>query len=225
MKNGFVNRSILAIVFLVFGTIGSASAGIINTLNDSYIDTNTGLEWMDLGMTGSDSYNQVKESLSTKYNGWELASEGQVLSMLKSAFSGKGALTDETDSVVGDYYSRYQDRNNSQKTSLFDDQFLIMGLTQIGVGMNSYFENAQGGMSKTYFRNWDKPIWADIVATKGKGNIDNGHYRINASIHQTTYLVRSNSSVIAVPEPATLFILCLSLLALNSFRLTRKNHL
>lgn len=48
------------------------------------LDTDTGLEWLDLTVTDNQSYTQVSELLSTTYKGWRLPTYDEVNHMISS---------------------------------------------------------------------------------------------------------------------------------------------
>lgn len=58
-------------------------AGIIDTDSNSFIDTGTGLEWMDFGINNIHSFGYVESQLSESgdYEGWRLPSSEEVYSM------------------------------------------------------------------------------------------------------------------------------------------------
>ena len=68
--------------------LGSANASIINADNSSFLDTNTGLEWIDFGINDRYTYDFVSNQLGAgqRYSGWRLATEDEVVDLYFSYF-------------------------------------------------------------------------------------------------------------------------------------------
>ncbi len=78
-------KLITTVLFLISPFV--ANATIINTDSDSFIDQNTGLEWMDFGINNNESFNYVSSHLDTEYLGWRLATQTEVVTLWSSLFS------------------------------------------------------------------------------------------------------------------------------------------
>ena len=87
--------AIIALVHDVIITVGilitfsmTASAGLINTTENSFIDENSSLEWMDFGVNNTDTYDFVSSQLGNgqAYEGWRLATIDEVYNMYSNTF-------------------------------------------------------------------------------------------------------------------------------------------
>ncbi|MCB5226492.1 DUF1566 domain-containing protein [Alishewanella sp. 16-MA] len=86
-------KKLLVIATLVTGLIsGQASAAFVATdwksIGDGLatLDTQTGLEWLDLTETGGKSINEVKALLDTVYAGWRLPTHDEIKTLAVSLF-------------------------------------------------------------------------------------------------------------------------------------------
>ena len=82
----------LSIAEVVAHRSSSYTGSIIDTLNDSFIDTSAGLEWMDFGINNNQSYNYVISQLGSGgvYEGWRLPTREEVLTLWANAYLGLG---------------------------------------------------------------------------------------------------------------------------------------
>ncbi len=65
-----------------------ANSTVIDTANNSFIDQNTGLEWMDFGINNGKSFNYVSSHLDSDYLGWRLVTQAEAVTLWSSIFSG-----------------------------------------------------------------------------------------------------------------------------------------
>jgi len=81
----FRNTLVLPLLFIS----QVASAGIIDTDRDSFIDDTTGLEWLDINMTTNKSYNYVASNLGQgqEYEGWRLPNFNEVVQLIMTTFN------------------------------------------------------------------------------------------------------------------------------------------
>ena len=81
MLHNFKNIA-CATIIAISSTISIAEASIIDTNQDSFIDTETGIEWMDFGINSQYSYDYVTSQLDGGiYDGWEVANLEQARSL------------------------------------------------------------------------------------------------------------------------------------------------
>ena len=189
--------------------IATASATIIDTANSSYIDTDTGLEWMDFGINNYQSFNDVEANLATTWAGWSLATEEQVLTLWSNAFHDKGSSTD-FESSVGGTYAIYSDYGDAGVGSVHEATFDAMGSLSIDFGERAFgwFEDDAGGLSYVHFLDATRFLSRDIVFAAGRGEL-NSHARAATILSDSTMLVRIAAT--SVPEPTSLGLLALGL--------------
>ncbi len=77
-------RKLIATLALTVAMIsGTAQAGLITASDDSFIDTDTNLEWIKFGVNDGQSYNQT---ISTLTNGWRVATQDEIFDLFKNSF-------------------------------------------------------------------------------------------------------------------------------------------
>ena len=78
-----VKATFLALVVTLMSLGNLVNAAIIDTDEDSFIDTQTGLEWMDFGINNHQSFNEVSSQLGAggEYEDWRLPSIDEVYTM------------------------------------------------------------------------------------------------------------------------------------------------
>lgn len=76
-----------------------SAPSIIDTSNDSFIDTSTSLEWMDFGINDNQSYNYVVSQLGSGgvYEEWRLPTREEVLTLWANAYLGLAADYENAD--------------------------------------------------------------------------------------------------------------------------------
>jgi hypothetical protein len=191
---------------------GYANAGlIVDTADDSFIDTTTGLEWMDFGVNNSYSYNEVSELLATTFSEWRLATEAEVVSLWRTAFASDSYFTDVRE-ITTVLYENYWAYNDLFGTSLYDLTFDIMGLSSQNSVQYGMFATAEGNLGIASFSDYDLDSARSDLASIA---IDQGgwHYSGDTNREESnTFLIRR--FVQTVPEPSTLSIFALSLISL-----------
>jgi hypothetical protein len=206
--------------------IGTANAGlIVNTDNDSFIDTSTGLEWMDFGINNHLSHNDVVAQLDVggEYYGWALPSEQQVRTMWLNAFSNLGADVYEENVADGNF--NFKDGANEQG-SVFTELMNTMSYNELrNADANNERQYSYGryitatGMSRVTFYAYTDRLSEqndyDMVRFENSGSSD--YTSVNES--NSTLLIKM-SSVVDVPEPSTFAIFALGMIGLASRRFT-----
>ena len=202
-------------------TVMSVSqAGIINTANDSFIDQDTGLEWIDFGITNNQSFDSVVANLGSTYSTWRLPTYNEVLVMWSGIFDqpGWGWHPDGfdngylTNSINGDspwlplidiigYNIANADLTKFNITGLIDT-----GNPQLGNVSVVAFEGGIGFFGAN----------AQIHFAGNPGQ----HERNTALPFQSTMLVKNAS----VPEPATLALMGFGIVGLGFVRRRRTRH-
>ncbi|MCB5226482.1 hypothetical protein JAO78_006605 [Alishewanella sp. 16-MA] len=86
-------KKLLVIATLVAGLISTqASAAFVSTdwknAGDGFatLDTETGLEWLDLTATGNKSIDQVKSELGTIYMGWRIPTHQEIVNLAMNLY-------------------------------------------------------------------------------------------------------------------------------------------
>lgn len=214
--------NITAILLLSFSKLSSASL-IIDTNDNSFIDTSTRLEWMDFGINNNYSFNQVVAQLELggEYYGWSLPTGEQVRIMWANAFLGIGA--------------------NNEKINLIDNDFTVQdGENEIG----SVFTETLNAMSFNLIEHAGsiderKTGYGRYIGDNGMSRVQLKHYTdlqgINSNYDQVEYdsgrfsdfdrVLEKNSTLLVkvltkvdVPEPPTLAVFILGGLGLVARR-------
>lgn len=211
------NKILLSLLILCI--TGSAKATIIETTNNSFIDQETGFEWMDFGVAGNVgiSFNGVVTKLGTggDFDGWRLPTNDEVYAMMKSAFLGLGAPTETTDPANPRTFYITSDLT-AQGGSRLDSVFAIMGFNErvdpdpsfsaaLSLGLYEEFD----GLGYIYMYDLlQNNLYQDNTFISSSSYID---YEDIASLNTSTLLVK-------VSEPSTLATLVLGMLGLGARR-------
>lgn len=206
MKFKFLKAAFAGLVFTVSSSVYAEL--MIDTANDSFIDTTTGLEWMDFGVNTSYSSYEVASLLTTTFSGWSLATEVQVVEMWGNAFEDIATATNGNfDKIQLLWYIA----NTDQAQNDFDAVFDIMGARWDSNVEVSFYDT--GG------------DFAGYVEVKNGGgakvNTGNHDYGNNTIAYYGTMLVREGA--VDVPEPAAFAIFALGMIGLATRRFKKQS--
>jgi len=208
-----------ALVVIALGGLATiSSAGVItNTSNDSFIDSNTGLEWMDFGVNNSYSPDQVKGLLSTTYAGWNLATESQVLTLANNAFNVSDA--NYTNNSSGTTYASFSGSNYANWSTIEAMGLNVVYGTDSQTGSPygyslGWFDDTTGSLSYLYVTSSNGGSYSGNIYGR---NTNMSNYGSETSTYYGTLLVKS------VPEPATLSLFGLGLIGLGFARRQKKS--
>lgn len=101
------------LVFAAMITSTHANAAFVSTDwqtagdKSATLDTNTGLEWLDLTVLKGRSYADISEALSTTLKGWRFPTSEELHTMMSSLFSSLTSLSSPESS-----YQNYEDLND-----------------------------------------------------------------------------------------------------------------
>ena len=209
--------------------LGSANASIINADNSSFLDTNTGLEWIDFGINDRYTYDFVSNQLGAgqRYSGWRLATEDEVVDLYFSYFYFQA---EQQQSYLSggnlNYISWAYNRNSGLGSvrSVFDDSFDHMGnnekTTESGqhrrFGSVGMFLDDEGDMSAISLTNEViSGQHTDSARLHKLGSFE--YFSTFSDAEYSTLLVRGEASA-QVSEPASLGILSIALLGFGCLR-------
>lgn len=231
MSFKFINTTLAGVVLCVSCIFNSANAGLIDTANDSYIDTRTNLEWMDFGINNIHSYNYVASQLGSGgvYEGWQLATSAQVLDLWTHIFADIDAKYYKDLNAFGPGQFFMLDGGSEAGSVIRDAVPTVMGFNYEGnIGTNEQFRQAQGmfegdsGLAHVeflYFTDLDPLNLTekhDSVAFNDSFNLD---FVANTPlIDRSTLLVK-----VKVPEPSTFAIFALGVIGLASRRFKKQS--
>lgn len=210
----------------------TSSAGIItDTNNNSFIDETTGFEWLDFGINNHQTYDYVNSQLAIggEYEGWRLATEDDVFSMMANAFLGLGA-TGEAPNNYGTDQLRVTDGKN-KSGSVMSPIFEAMGYNYLIYSGHKYeqeaayglFESTKGlGLIEHYeFTGSERDLTYDDQA-QFRTSVDFSWHTDNTSPLYSTMLIRTDMAT-DVPEPSTFAIFALGMLGLASRKFKKNN--
>lgn len=212
---------ILVVLLFLMLSFNCFSA-LINTTNNSFIDSNTGLEWIDFGQTNNLSYNQVVSELEVGglFSAWRLPTAQEVHEMWSGSIASLYNSTSNYLSSPEFDQEVFDDDRTYKIDSPFESLFDIMGFnefrttggdadTAVSLGLFQGFAGLafleavdrpfQDGYYGDYLRLTDRPDWSA------------DYYYNFADPSQSTLLVKK------VSEPNISLLLLLSL-----FFVTRK---
>ncbi|NQY37836.1 MAG: PEP-CTERM sorting domain-containing protein [Alteromonadaceae bacterium] len=228
MKFIFLKATLTGIVLSITCLVNVANAGvIIDTVNDSFIDTSTNLEWMDFGINNGQSYNYVASQLGVGgvYDGWSLGTKDQVNTLWTNMFLGLNASSTSPNQFGEGQFlvidgrnkigSVLQDYINTIGINLLDNLGTVDEVTQ-SFGL---YEGTTG-LSKVQVYTWTGSH-SDLAYTDRAYILDNADYTTEyENINDETWstmLVKTSS--IHVTEPTTLVVFVLGLMGLGIRRL------
>jgi len=175
----------------------NVKAGIIDTDVDSFIDTNSGLEWMDFGVNIGTPIELVLEA----YPEWRMPTYQEVYDLVDTVFVPDSTLIRVTQTRI-DY--------GAVNKNGYDNYFIAMGIdlgTRNFLAESSFYEN---GIEH----------YVEVVSNSYWGG---DHFYLNNSKYSSrtvlgTMLVKS---AVDVPEPSTIVLM---LLAFFGLMVLRTNH-
>ena len=216
-------------LIFIFTSFAASAGLILDTNNDSFIDSSTTLEWIDFGVNNGQSFSYISSQLSSggDYEGWRLPTVDEVYVMWTNVANLDGFEADiETPDRYGNGQFFARDKNNDGNTeSVFDSVFKLIGYNKVnpygsGEAFKTYgfFEGADG-LSYVEYRNYTLHTGvSDDILLRDNGNFDSVR-NLGYDSYSTLLVKDSLQNSVKVPEPSTLAIFALGLLALAS----RKN--
>ena len=221
--------ALAATVLSMCSMVNLAQAGIIDTSNDSFIDDNSNLEWLDFNITSNQSYNSVVENLDSGeiYDGWRLATMDEVTSLYSNAFFDLAdSWREYPDNDVPSILAKANNNKNINGIygdSNFEQVFDAMGASNYATGdgydtTHALYEDSGGNLA--YFQLIDRKTADNVDIARlywGFGTITD-NYRTTGGTSRSTMLVRGASEV---PEPSSLAIFALGIIGL-AFRTNKQ---
>ncbi|PCH94457.1 MAG: hypothetical protein COB83_11425 [Gammaproteobacteria bacterium] len=228
----FKSVNVILVSFVLL-TSSIASAGlIVDTANDSFIDTTTSIEWMDFGINNGESFNFVASQLGTggKYFNWMLPTKEQVYAMWATAFLNLGADVEEPNNTgTGQLYAS---DGGGVFGSVFTNIFQSMGYN------STYSQNTGNELYQSlgWFVGTDGLSYVSSNQYSDRIGIgfspdnvtlyDSVNYDANKNYNNNTYstlLIKKDTlNSTTVSEPTTLAIFALAIMGLASRRYKRK---
>ncbi len=230
-------KTIIGFLCCTLGSFNS-NAAIIDSqayVQDSYVDTLTGLAWLDFGVNNRRSYNDISTQLviGGDYFGWRLPTSSEVYTLWHNVAN--------LDNVEADYESpdefgtgQFVARDDNSRTfggddSVWDDTFAVMGYnifasTDFMERTNAFgFFMGENGLATVSFS--DAKSNTNFFTFQDEINLrDNGAYSdffLNfAHENYSTLLVREAS----VPEPASLMIAASAITFLYWRRIKKRGY-
>lgn len=172
-----VKATFLALVVTLMSLGNLVNAAIIDTDEDSFIDTQTGLEWMDFGINNHQSFNEVSSQLGAggEYEDWRLPSIDEVYTMWHNVAN--------LDEVEADYenlheYGTWQfNATDYAFQSVWDDIWSILGVNLEQIYDGQYIWSALGffegtdGLSFVSYQN-RAVVGSDYIRLRDDDNFD-----------------------------------------------------
>jgi len=223
----FMLRKLIAFTTLLTLSFISTAGIITDTSNDSFIDETTGFEWMDFGVNNTYTYNEVSSLLNIgdEFEGWRIADEDDIAELMTNAFLGLGA-SDENPNYYGTDMLRIRDgkgANGSVLSAIFD----TMGVNVVNRRGTKYeseasyglFESSNGlGLIENYEFTGSSRDYAFDDQAQFRTTVNFDVLADSTTIIYSTMLIKNEITSAQVPEPTTLVIFAVGVLALLRFR-------
>lgn len=182
------------------------------------LDTDTGLEWLDLTLTDNKSYSEVTALLSTTLSGWRFPTASEVHAMMSSFFSVVSTYDDATYNVktntkqgsgehangplfralFGHTYSYYQSGNDWSRASygLFKDD--SGNIVMSGEHRRNYWN----GSYYSIYHNYDVGVTTDIAkyANGGYFLVSDGGLTLSSVANPELNINNPNSPINQSPQ-------------------------
>ncbi len=216
-------RKYLGLIVIFTACLNNAKASLIDTDIQSFIDTETHLEWMDFGVNNHFSFSEIFPLLAKGeiYEGWQVADENQVKVMWDSAF-----FANNPDNLDPNAWGvGWGEASVLANNEAWQEIFSVIGYNaKVYEGTNSeknyaiaLFEGNDGLLKRADFTDYMHPYetqvpglnFIDKASLVSQSNIDRLRYLPTGS-ETSTLLVR----VVDVPEPnmGILFLISLAVL-------------
>lgn len=200
MQSKLIYKGLIIYVLSLGLMINTAQAAIIDTANDSFIDTETGLEWMDFGINNIHSYDFITTQLGAggEYEDWRLPTYDEVYTMWFNV-----AMFDHVEADTEFYEDNYLYGEDAAADSVWENVFDTIGHNVLIDDFDgSYFLTAglfegTDGLSELIYR--DREEGHDMILFNDAANYD--FHRPLVQLTTSTVLVSVNSSPVEVPEP------------------------
>jgi hypothetical protein len=213
----------LAVYLPVIAFSCTSTAGLItDTLDNSFIDETTGIEWMDFGINNNESFDYVLEQTQVggKYEYWSVATQEQAYDMFLNAF----APQTESEFKYGDPYVEVGAEIFTYGSS-FDQIMQAMGhnTTYSGDGEEVNFSFGlffgENGLGKLELQNYafggENKDWAYFDVRTNQNEETSV-----SKIWRSTLLVKN---AVEVPEPSSLAIFALGILGFSVRKAIKNN--
>jgi hypothetical protein len=220
--------------------IASTAQAIPFTNADAFIDgdgqaiceIDTGLFWLDFGITNNKSFNDIQAELDTTYAGWRLPTEQEVKNLWNGIwFNGH----------LAEHGYRMDGREELERDAYYDSIFSLWGVNETWLSeilpseeypIGSYYNHSNSGIFLNEKNQLQSFNFAQISASVFSAVLHESFatccfsLSLDAfSIHSSTLLVKDADSPVYLPEPTPfiLFGLGLLMLAINRFKRGSKN--
>jgi hypothetical protein len=181
------------------------------------LDTETGIEWLDLTQTDGMSINQAENLLSSTFSGWRLPTRTEVTEMMVNAFPNQAAFVqgggsfagttfdDEADSFRGLFGHTHADSTFDYTFGLYknDDgqtNSVILSGVQDRRGNNNVSLYSNHNMANTY--SYSSIVFGVYLVSDGGTTLSS---QLNPSMNS------NNANYVAVSAPALLGLISLGL--------------
>ena len=204
-----------AAIFAISSVISTqAVATIIDTDQNSFIDTATGIEWMDFGINNHHSFDYVVSQLDGgEYDGWALATVDQAYGLYT-------ALTGST-GREGREKTLRSDKDAISDMDAINEMIGINEKVDVGWGSHDHsfgMFNGVNGLSYLYHQTIDySSSQTDQTFVIINQLTDISGYGASTDELYSTLLVRQE-----VPEPTTLAIFALGIMGLSLRRFNKQ---